>query len=267
MSKLSALRYKKVAMVTWYPTVAHLWCSHAMVKHTSHIVLGIGFKLLSPGFHWTSPNNQHYLLLWSSLDNVPLLLLLNKNKNKKKKKKHSVNIISLTVHCILNWHFHTILQCFALWRAVVEPSIIPIEDTSQEIIPFIFIMFQNTVTDARVCTCVLLWNAWELILHKLYECLAYWGWSYDLQMSCYFIKRHPSIIQNHGTGLFNVLISSGHAQLSQLFCISYVCVIIFELNNPNLHTLLPWITVPTLYWESSMDLCPWYTWSPQKLDY
>jgi hypothetical protein len=84
-------------MVTWHPTVAHLWCSHATVKHISHTVLGIGFKLLASGFHRTSPNNQHYLLLWPSLD-VPVSILLIKIK----KKTHSVNIISLTVRCVLN---------------------------------------------------------------------------------------------------------------------------------------------------------------------
>lgn len=173
-----------------------------------------------------------------------------------------MNINSLIVRCILNWYFHATLWCFALWRTVVEPSIIPIEDTSQEVIIFIFIVFQNTVTHARVCTCALLWNAWELNLHRLYECLAYWGWSYDLQVSCYFIRTHPSVIQNHGKGFFNVLISSGHAQLSQLFCIGYMCAIIFELNNPTIHTLLLWITVTTLYWKSSMNLCSWYTCSP-----
>jgi len=38
----------------------------------------------------------------------------------------------------------------------VEPFIIPIEDTSQEIITFIFIVFKNTVTDERVCIWALL---------------------------------------------------------------------------------------------------------------
>jgi hypothetical protein len=68
-------------MVTWHPTVVLLWCSHATVKHISHIVLGIGFKFLASGFHQTMLNNQHYLLLWPSLDNVPVPILLNKNKN------------------------------------------------------------------------------------------------------------------------------------------------------------------------------------------
>jgi hypothetical protein len=47
-----------------------------------------------------------------------------------------------------------------------------------------------------------------------------------------------------------------------LFCIGYMCAIIFELNNPTIHTLLLWITVTTLYWKSSMNLCSWYTCSP-----
>ena len=71
---------KIVAKVTWHPTFAQLWCSHATVEHISHIVLGTGFKLVASGFHRTSPNNQHYLLLWLSLDSVPVMILLNPKK-------------------------------------------------------------------------------------------------------------------------------------------------------------------------------------------
>jgi hypothetical protein len=38
----------------------------------------------------------------------------------------------------------------------VKPSFIPIDDTSQEVITFIFIVFQNILTHTSICTCALL---------------------------------------------------------------------------------------------------------------
>jgi hypothetical protein len=97
---------KIVAMVTWQPTFAHLWCSHATVQHISHTVPGNGFKLLASGFHRTMPNNQHYLMLWPSSENVPVLILLNK-----KKKQYEHHFSHHWLHSELIFPYHTPVLC------------------------------------------------------------------------------------------------------------------------------------------------------------
>jgi hypothetical protein len=117
---------------------------------------------------------------------------------------------------------------------------------------------------------VFLWVAWEPVFHKFMKVSSvsddFMGAIMsDLQMTCHFINSQSSVIQNHGTHSFNILIRSGHGRSPQPFCISYTCDTSFELVNSIFkHTSLWSSTVPILHWKSSYVLgafqkfCVWF---------
>lgn len=60
----------------------------------------------------------------------------------------------------------------------------------------------------------------------------------DVQMICQFIGSCPAVIQSHGAGLFNVLISSGCVYLPVVLHHFITCVTVFLIGGPFVHMLL-----------------------------
>lgn len=153
---------------------------------------------------------------------------------------------------------------------MVDPSFISLDDSFQEVVTFSSIVIQKPFADAQTFLfaqfCALLWDPscrdfmeGKPVVHN------FTGWPMkNLQLMCYFISSHSSVLQYHVMDSFRVCISNGRGWTSNSFLMLNACMTILEHLDPFIDNLFQHDAVPVMHWHPSMHFSMWYTFRPKK---
>jgi len=121
---------------------------------------------------------------------------------------------------------------------MVDPSFISLDDSFHEVVTFSTIVIQKPFADAQTFLfaqfCALLWDPscrdfmeGKPVVHN------FTGWPMkNLQLMCYFISSHSSVLQYHVMDSFHVCISNGCGWTSNSFLMLNACMTILEHLDP-----------------------------------
>jgi len=166
------------------------------MKQLLTVVFSVSFKLLVSACHSTLPINKHFLQLWPSRDNIPILTIVNLDF-----------LVTSICRCFISYSgmytlVHSSRSRFGpQWLQVSEGHHLCFYSTSE-----VTGTYQSLGTCSLSCLrSHLQQTLWKPVLLWVISCVEPWLIADDLKL----IISNPSITQNHGTGLFSVLIISG----------------------------------------------------------